>query len=69
MLWWVEIMACTGVGEAKVKFEALFFRLLSDQILMIEDYAYAWTDFRGDPDLPLQAIPKILIMFLYFYVL
>ena len=26
---------------------------LDDHILMIEDYAYAGTEFRGDPDLPL----------------
>ena len=41
MLRWVEIMAHTGGGRAKVKFKASFFRWLSDQILMIEDYAYA----------------------------
>ena len=46
-------MACTGGGKAKVKFEASFFHWLCDQILMIEDYAYAGTDFRGNPDLPL----------------
>ena len=45
MLRWVEIMAYTGGGRAKVKFEAAFFCWLRDQILMIEDYAYAWTDF------------------------
>ena len=45
MLWWVEIMAYTGGGRAKVKFEAPFFYWLDDQILMIEDYAYARTDF------------------------
>ena len=53
MLRWVRIMACTGVGRGKVKFGAPFFQWLSDQILMIEDYAYAGTYFRGDPDLPL----------------
>ena len=46
-------MARTGGGKAKVKFEAAFFCQLRDQILMIEDYAYAGKDFRGDPDLPL----------------
>ena len=46
MLRWVEIMARIGGGGAKVKFEAPFFHWLSDQILMIEDYAYAGTDFR-----------------------
>ena len=53
MLRWVEIMARTGGGRAKVKFKAAFFRLLRDQVLMIEDYAYTGTDVRGDPDLPL----------------
>ena len=46
-------MAHTGGGRAKVKFEAAFFRWLRDQILMIEDYAYAGTNFRGNPNLPL----------------
>ena len=48
-------MAHTGEGKGKVKFGAPFFRWLSDQILMIEDYAYAGTDFRADPNLPLPA--------------
>ena len=46
-------MACTGVGRGRVKFGDAFFRWLWDQILMVEDYAYAGTDFTGDPDLPL----------------
>ena len=45
MLWLVEIMAHIGGGGAKVKFKAPFFRWLNDKILMIEDYAYAGTDF------------------------
>ena len=53
MLRWVEIMDRTGVGRGRVKFGDPFFRWLQDQILMIEDYAYAGTDFTGDPDLPL----------------
>ena len=53
MLQLVEIMAHTGGGGAKVKFEAPFFRWLSDQILMIEDYAYVGMDFWRDPNLPL----------------
>ena len=47
---------------------------------MIEDYAYAGTNFRGDLDLSLppsaqwgdigkKKNPKMLIMFLYFYIL
>ena len=47
MLWWVEIMARTRGGGSKVKYEAPFFQWLNDQILMIENYAYAGTDFRG----------------------
>ena len=72
-------MACTGGGRVKVKYDARFFRWLEDQILMIEDYAYAGTDFRGDPDLPLppgaqwgdigkKKDPKMLIVFFYFHV-
>ena len=54
MLRWVEIMARTGGGRAKVKFEAGFFCWLRGQILMIEGFAYVGTDFRGDLDLPLS---------------
>ena len=46
-------MARTGVGRGKVKFGDSFFRWLRDQLLMVEDYAYAGTNFSGDPDLPL----------------
>ena len=53
MLQWVEIMARAGGGRAKVKYEPPFFLWLNDQILMIEDYAYVGTEFRGDRDLPL----------------
>ena len=53
MLRWVEIMACTGGDESKVKYGSDFFHWLEDQILMVEDYVYAGTDFRGYPDLPL----------------
>ena len=45
-------MACTGAGRGRVKFGDPFFRWLRDQILMVEDYAYAGTDFTRDPDLP-----------------
>ena len=53
MLRWVELMARTGGGRVKVKYDVGFFHWLEDHILMIEDHAYASTDFRGDPDLPL----------------
>ena len=47
---------------------------------MIEDYAYVGKDFRGDPNLPLplgaqwgdignKKNPKMVIMFLCFYIL
>ena len=51
MLRWVQIMARKGAGRGKVKFGDPFFRQLRDQLLMVEDYAYAGTDFSGDPDL------------------
>ena len=46
-------MARTGAGRGKVKFGDPFFKWLSDHILMVKDYAYAGTEFTGDPDLPL----------------
>ena len=46
-------MARTGAGRGRVKFGDPFFRWLWDQMLMVEDYAYAGTYFTGDPDLPL----------------
>ena len=46
-------MAHTGASRGRVKFGDLFFRWLRDQMLMVEDYAYAGIDFTGDPDLPL----------------
>ena len=46
-------MARTGGGGAKVKFKAAFFHWMSNQILMIEDYAYVGTDVLGDYDVPL----------------
>ena len=44
-------MAHIGAGRGKVKFSDPFFRWLRDQLLMVEDYAYAGTEFSGDPDL------------------
>ena len=46
-------MAHTGVGRGKLKFGDPLFQWLRDQLLMVEDYAYAGTDFSGDPNLPL----------------
>ena len=36
-----------------MKFCDAFFRWLRDQILMVEDYAYACINLTSDPDLPL----------------
>ena len=36
-----------------MNFGDAFFKWLQDQMLMVEDYAYAGTYFTGDPDLPL----------------
>ena len=80
MLRWVELMACTRGGRVKVNYDVGFFYWLDDQILRIEDYAYAGTDFRGALDMPLppgvqwgdigkKQDSKMLIVFLYFYVL
>ena len=78
MLRLVEIMDRTSGGTAKVKFKVSFFRWLRYQILMIEDYAYTWTDFKGNLDLPLppgaqwgdigkKQNPKMVIMFFMFF--
>ena len=53
MLSWIQVMARTGAGRGRVKFGDPFFRWLRDQILMVEDYAYAGIDFSGDATLPL----------------
>ena len=47
-------MARIGARRGKVNFGDPFFRWLRDQILMVEDCAYAVTDFSRDPDLPLR---------------
>ena len=44
-------MARTGADRGKVKSSNPLFRWLRDQLLMVEDYAYAGTDFSGDPNL------------------
>ena len=48
---WVHIMARTGADRGEVKFSDPFFQWLRDQILMVEDYAYAVTNFSGELDL------------------
>ena len=51
MLRWVQVIACIGAGRGRVKFGDAFFRWMQDQMLMVEDYAYAGTDFTIDPTL------------------
>ena len=46
-------MAHTDGGGAKVKYGSAFFHWFYDQILMVEDYTYDVTEFRGGPDIPL----------------
>ena len=46
-------MARTGAGRGKVNFGDPFFQWLRDQLIMVEDYAYADTKFNGGPELPL----------------
>ena len=53
ILRWVQVVARTRVGRGRVKSSDAFFRWLWDQMLMVEDYAYAGRDFIGDPDLTL----------------
>jgi hypothetical protein len=36
-----------------IKYDNIFFDWLQNQMLMVDDYAYAGLDFRGDPDLAL----------------
>ena len=51
---WVDVMAHHGGGGGpKVTYETIFFHFLRRQLLMVDDYAYARTDFRDDPNLPL----------------
>jgi hypothetical protein len=54
MLRWCKLMARHIAGTI-IKYNDSFFDWLSPQMLMIDDYAYAGLDFRGDLDL---ALPK-----------
>ena len=49
---WCDLMARHVAGPI-IKYNDAFFDQLRPQILMIDDYAYAGLDFRGDPDLVL----------------
>jgi hypothetical protein len=51
---WVDLMARHGGGHM-VRYNDVFFQWLRTQMLMVDDYAYAWLYFHGDPDL---ALPK-----------
>jgi hypothetical protein len=52
MLRWCQLMARHVAGPI-VRYDDTFFDWLQGQVLMVEDYAYAGLDFRGDPDLAL----------------
>jgi hypothetical protein len=52
MLRWCQLMARHVAGPI-VKYDDHFFDWLRNQVVMVEDYAYAGLDFRGDPDLAL----------------
>ena len=49
---WVEIMARHGGGHVYT-YPAAFFHWVERQIICIDDYAYAGSDFRNDPDMVL----------------
>jgi hypothetical protein len=49
---WIDLMAPHG-GMPIVTYDKAFFQWPRDQLVMVEDYAYARTDFRGDPKLEL----------------
>jgi hypothetical protein len=48
----VDLMAHHG-SVPIVTYGLAFFQWMRDQLVMVEDYAYAGTDFRGDPYLAL----------------
>jgi hypothetical protein len=52
MLRWCQLMARHVAGPF-VKYDDIFFVWLQNQMLMVDDYAYAQLDFRGDPNLAL----------------
>jgi hypothetical protein len=49
---WVELMA-RHCGVHIVKYDDVFFQWLRNQLIMVEDYAYARMNFHGDLDLSL----------------
>ena len=42
-----------GGGGITMTYAAIFFHCLRGQLLMVNDYAYAGVEFRGDPNLSL----------------
>ena len=49
---WCDLMA-QHMASPIVKYNDVFFDWLRPQLLMVDDYAYASLDFRGDPNLVL----------------
>jgi hypothetical protein len=49
---WVKLMARHCVVPI-VKHDKVFFQWMRNQLIMVEEYAYAWTKFHGDLDLSL----------------
>jgi len=49
---WVDIMARHGGGNVYT-FPPAFFSWIRSQMEMVDNYAYAGTDFRNDPDMVL----------------
>jgi hypothetical protein len=52
MLRWCRLMG-RHVAEPIIKYDDVFFDWLQNQMLMVDDYAYAGLDFQGDLDLAL----------------
>ena len=49
---WVKAMAHHGGGGGPtMTYGSIYFRWLRGQLLIVENYAYAGTDFKGDPNL------------------
>jgi hypothetical protein len=49
---WVDLMDRHG-GVPIANYDKVFFQWMRNQLIMVEDYSYARTDFCGDPDLAL----------------
>ena len=51
---WVDLMA-RNVGQSQISFSDAFFEWFDRQEMVFAKYPYVGMDFRGDPDLALQA--------------